>query len=125
MRIDWREAPFQLATEYEVAQKLYLAAKNKAASRRLSFDLGFDAVLDQVSHGICCKTGIPFEHVIRPYRGIDMPFRASLDRIDNTKGYSNENVQVVTKIYNTAKFHWNDDDVLRMAEGILTVNAYK
>ncbi len=119
-RVNWRTIRAPRLTPEQVAVKLYDAAKGKAASRKLDFALDFNDVLARVRFGRCEMTGIPFDMRQKPYSGMDLPYRASLDRIDNTRGYVTGNIHVVAKIYNTAKFMWNDEDVLYMAQMLVT-----
>lgn len=121
-RVNWRSIDSPMLTPEQVAVKLYDAAKGKAYSRGLEFDLRFNIVLGGVKVGRCAMSGIPFDMRLKP-RGVDFPFRASLDRIDNTLGYLDTNVQIVAKIYNSAKYIWNDEDVLKMAQGLME-NTY-
>lgn len=125
MRVDWRTITFKPITAHDVASRLYNAARNKAAGRKLDFDLKFNTVFRQVDRGYCMVTGIPFDMRDSPVHGIDLPFRPSLDRIDNTRGYFDNNVQVVVKMYNTAKYYWNDEDVLIMAKGLVSSQQYR
>ena len=119
MRMDWNDYEGEALTAEEVAVRLYDAARLKSKRRKLDFDLKFNDVLRQVAAGTCRVTGIPFDMRAKPARGCDLPFRASLDRIDNTRGYFRDNIQVVVKIYNHSKWTWNDEDVWLMAKGIL------
>lgn len=102
----------------EVAWKLYSSAKNGAPSRNKEFSLSYEDVLKLVKKGSCAMSGIPFDMNERPFRGREIPWRASLDRIDNNIGYTAENIQVVCKIYNTAKYIWTDEDVMRLAKAL-------
>ena len=118
-RKDWRQAKTRQLSVRDVAEKLYYSARKKASSRGLVFALDFEDVLHKVALGRCAVTGIPFDMRLKPSKWCDLPFRASLDRIDNTIGYVPTNVQVVCKIYNHAKWTWNDDDVLTMATALI------
>lgn len=118
-RVNWRSIKTPKLTPEQVAVKLYDAAKSKATGRKLEFELDFNDVLARVKAGRCEVTGIPFDTRQKPYGGLDFPFRASLDRIDNTEGYVTGNIQVVVKIFNTAKWVWNDEDVLEMARNLV------
>jgi hypothetical protein len=121
-RTDWRKAECRALDEEEVAWRLFQSARLKAKRRGLEFDLRFNDVLRQVKRGKCPVTGVPFDNRSKPLQGPDLPFRASLDRVDNTRGYFADNIMVVSKIFNHAKYNWNSDDVLKMARGI--VEAY-
>ena len=101
----------------ECAARLFMAAKNKAPARHKDFSLELDDVYERVLEGHCERTGIPFDMRAKMEGMGDsmLPWRASLDRIDNARGYHADNIQVTSKIYNTAKWAWSDKDVLRMA----------
>jgi hypothetical protein len=118
-RQNWRDIESPLLTAEQTAVKLYDGAKGKAKARNLEFNLQFNTVLGGVKAGRCAMTGIPFDMRQKPAGGADMPFRASLDRIDNTVGYLNTNIQIVVKMYNNAKWAWNDEDVIYFAEAIM------
>lgn len=94
----------------QVASRLFDAAKVKHQKRGLGFTLSFETVLAGVEAGACPLTGIEFDH----RQGQWLPWRASLDRLDNTKGYHDDNVAVVTKIVNNAKGPWALSDFDRM-----------
>jgi hypothetical protein len=118
-RHDWRDHVGHKIDHNECAWRLYDSAKNKAKSRGLEFTLRFNDVLNRVKLGKCEATGIPFDMREKPYYGTDLPFRASLDRRDNTKGYHADNIRVVCKIYNHSKWTWNEADVHRMARELI------
>ena len=130
MRNHWKTISTVPISPEQCAVKLWEAARAKASQRKLDFDLSFHTVLKGVLRGRCEVTGIPFDMRAKPHQGTDLPFRASLDRIDNRRGYHDDNVQVVVKIYNQAKFSWEDEDVLTMAVSLVShqvglVLAYK
>lgn len=119
-RTNWRGVKSHALTPEQVSVKLFDSAKLKAASRKLDFKLDFNDVYQRVKKGTCEVTGIPFDMRQKPYHGMDFPFRASLDRTDNTVGYLPGNIQVVCKIYNQCKFIWNEEDVMEMAYALIT-----
>ena len=47
------------------------------------------------------------------------PFRPSIDRVDNTKGYLKENCRIVCVIFNKAKSDYSETDVIKMAKGLV------
>lgn len=118
-RQNWRNVVADPLEPEEVAWRLYNSAKTKAKKRGLTFKLKYNDVLRPVLAGACQATGIPFDHRAKPATGVDLPFRASLDRIDNTVGYEPDNIQIVCCIYNRSKAMWNVDDVVTMAEAIM------
>jgi len=100
----------------EIAAMLWTNAKSKAPSRGKKFDLKLNDVRRLMNGGVCPNTGIPFD--LRKNNAA-LPFRASLDRVDNSIGYVRGNIQVTSKIWNTAKWTWEVEDVIRMAKGIM------
>ena len=119
MRRNWRHVKSYPLTDEEVAVRLYNSAKNKSANRGLEFTLEYEDVLRRVKGGKCEASGIPFDQRAKPYRGVDLPFRASLDRVDNARGYHTDNIMVVAKMYNTAKWMWNTEDLLLLARKLV------
>jgi len=45
-------------------------------------------------------------------------FCPSLDRVDSSKGYTKDNVQLVCRIYNTAKGNGTKEDVMKMVDAL-------
>ena len=58
--------------------------------------------------GKCAISGVPLQ-MISWSQSNKNPYRASLDRIDNDKGYVVGNVRLVTHWINNAKSTWSDD----------------
>ena len=52
-------------------------------------------------------------------RDAQNPWKASLDRIDSTRGYLKGNVRYVTVIANFCKQGFSDEDVLAFARGVV------
>lgn len=84
--------------------------KKGADAREINFTLTEEDVDRLLRSGVCARTGIVFEAA--------GDFAASIDRVDNTKGYTVNNVQAVCWIYNRAKGTSTDAAVLRMAEAL-------
>lgn len=124
MRTHWKTYEYRAIKPQEVAFRLYESARTKAQSRGLTFDLDFESIQRRVVSGRCEATGILFDFFAKDPGVPEIPFRASLDRLDNTEGYTNVNTKVVSKIYNTAKWSWGEDDVLRMAIALCRRNGY-
>jgi hypothetical protein len=58
--------------------------------------------------GLCESTGISF----KKEAGTRGPYTTTLDRIDNGKGYTEENTRVVIWAFNRAKGEWDEDVLL-------------
>lgn len=96
----------QQALQTKIARRLRDSRK-AAEARGLIFNLTGEHIEAAVADGVCQRTGIAFEP-----RG---DFAASMDRIDNTRGYAPDNVQIVCWAYNRAKNNSTDAAVLRMS----------
>ena len=96
------------------ASHLLRTSRSGARKRGLAFELDLSHVLGPISAGRCQATGIAFD--LDSSRG---PWRPSIDRKDNTIGYTPDNVQIVVYIYNVAKSHYTPADVLLLAKAIV------
>lgn len=81
-----------------------------------SVDFTKEEVVDIITHGKCAITGYPFRLGTTGSNKCKNPFNPSPDRIDNTKGYSKDNVQWVVFIYNTMRNSFDDVDVANFVE---------
>lgn len=103
---NWRQA--------NRAANLIFRAKKRAEAKGLDFDLKGHVkdLQDRIDRGFCELTGYPFDFTlddVTGYRRFDSP---SLDRIDNDRGYTYDNVRVVLSIVNYA-LNVYGEDVLR------------
>jgi hypothetical protein len=105
-------------TPEAVAQMLYNHARVKHQARGLSFNITLQQVFKQVECGVCPKTGLSF---MATEQSTLHPFRASLDRLDNTVGYEPGNILVVTKMWNQAKGFWPEEYLDQMVKGRMAV----
>jgi hypothetical protein len=96
------------------ANQLFENAKQRSRTAGLPITITRDWVAGALSSGRCAVTNIAFES-----RG---PFAASLDRIDPSQGYTEENVQVVCWIYNRAKNKDDHEAVLKLARALCQNN---
>ena len=110
---------------YAYASMLVSGAKARAKKRSLEFNLTVDWLLERLARGVCEVTGLPFVPSIGTgqQRSFLNPWAPSLDRIENSRGYTTDNVQVVVSIYNIAKGEHTDADVFRMAEALVRTHA--
>jgi hypothetical protein len=110
---------FRRGTPHGRAAVLLNVARQRAEKKGLEFSLTLDWLEPRIVAGVCEVTGLPFDLATQPTnKGPSIPFSPSLDRIDNSRGYSEDNVQVVVSVYNVAKGAWGHDAVVRMAESL-------
>ena len=96
-------------------------ARRRALQRGLAFELEQSWILDKLEKGICDVTGLPFTFKTQEEYGKEnncQPFSPTLDREFSEYGYTHENTRVVVAVYNYAKMHWTDEDVMVMVRAM-------
>lgn len=96
----------------DVKRNLYNRAKERARKRNIDFDLTID---DIVIPEKCPLLEVPF---IKGFRS-NKWYTYSIDRIDNSKGYTKDNVQVITYLANTMKSKASKEELLTFARNII------
>ncbi len=72
--------------------------------------------------GLCALSGLKLTRVRRTSKRIS-PYNISIDRIDNTKGYSKDNIQLVCSIINLMKNESTTKEFLNLCKAITNYNA--
>jgi hypothetical protein len=90
------------------AGALYQRARYRAEKKGLDFDLTVDWVEDALRAGTCQATGVPFDMSLGHVRNLYAP---SLDKVDPSGGYTQDNTKVVLYAYNAAKSTASDAEV--------------
>jgi hypothetical protein len=81
------------------------------------FDENF--LLEKIENGFCEITGIEFiipDEKSILYSHARSPWIPSLDRIDSSKPYTKDNVQMVIYMYNACKGKFSHEDVVRFCK---------
>ncbi len=97
------------------ASRLVAAAKSRALSKGLPFNLTVERVQAALDSGHCEATGIAFDLTVS--RGWNTP---SLDQIQAGAGYTLKNTRVVLFGFNTACGSWGESKVLLKADAIMS-----
>lgn len=106
----WRQEWYKLAP----AKRLLYAARKRAKEGNLDFDLEeSDIVIPEV----CPYLKIPLVNS-RP-RGDSRRDIASLDRIDPNKGYTKDNVEVISWLANTMKNNASPELLIEFAKEVM------
>lgn len=105
---------------WETLSKLLYRSKQRAQKKGLEFDLVMTDLVEMLDRqgGRCAVTGMAFDIKPHPKRGEKRPFCMSLDRIENSLGYTKGNVRITTVIANTALLNWREEDFLRMCRAV-------
>lgn len=107
-----------------IGRLLLKLAKARAKKRKLHFSLTLAWIQKKLDYGKCEQTGLPFSFT----RGINdalngrNPWFPSIDRINSSFGYNENNCQLVCCIYNLGKADWTDAEMLTMARAIVALN---
>jgi len=98
--------------------------KNSKFQDRPNLDLQYLKELWDSQNGICPYTGIKMEigKNITGYHSIRSPKKASLDRIDSTKGYIKGNVEFVCMAINYAKNSFTREEIKKFIKEIQESN---
>lgn len=87
-------------------------AKNRAKNKNLEFNLKLhDIVIPEK----CPIMDVKLEYIPHQYSD----YSPSVDRIDNTKGYTKDNIQIISSIANRMKWTATKEQLLQFAHGIL------
>lgn len=98
----------------KIEWKMHQRAKQRAKISNREFTL---SVEDIVIPDICPILGIPLE--VKKGRSGGKINSPALDRIDNSKGYTKENIQVISHLANMMKSQANKDQLIQFANWIL------
>jgi len=98
------------------AYELWNGARDRARRRDIEFTVPRAFVERALVIGRCQVTNLQFDLALKSKRcGALSP---SLDRIDQQKGYTEDNTQVVCWIYNRAKGDGTHEDVMMLMEAL-------
>lgn len=104
-----------------LVSKLLAGAKARAKVFEREFDLDSEWTVNHLEGLVCEATGMPLSLDIS--KGHQHTYnRPSIDRIDNDKGYTKDNCQIVSVIYNKAKSDGNHEHVMEMCECLMKRN---
>ena len=93
----------------------------KQARHRATYDYGgleFSITVEDVRK--CCGTYCPY--FATPFEALDKKRGYSLDRIDSTKGYTPDNIQVISRLANTMKNSATEEELIAFAKGVLALH---
>lgn len=106
---------------------LYYAAKTRAKNKNLDFTITKKWIKDKLLLGTCEATGFKFIYTMYGDLNKDTcnSYAPSLDRIDPTKGYTVDNVQVTILAFNKFKSDMVQHEVIAIAKAIIAYHISK
>lgn len=110
---------------YDVAKSAIDRAVYRAKRKNLQCDITAEWILDQIErqHFRCALTGIKFTALRKRGDGWQKnPYAPSPDRIDNRRGYTEDNVRIVLSAVNIALNEWGEDMLREIANGLIRTN---
>ena len=96
------------------AGKLITWVRARAGAKGLAFDLSREWAEAKLQAGTCEVTVRAFDFGLHQGARFN-PWGPSIDRIDSSKGYTQDNCRMVLWIYNMAKAEWVDSVVMEFA----------
>jgi hypothetical protein len=83
-------------------------------------DFNTDWIYKKIIEGYCEVTGIPFDltSITRISNHAKNPWVPSIDRIDSSKPYLKDNVQIVVFMYNVCKSEFTHEDVVKFCKAV-------
>jgi hypothetical protein len=101
------------------------SAKARAKAANLSFDIDLDYLLS-IATDYCPVDNLPFDWDRQLDQNKDLQLAVpSLDRIDSTQGYTQNNVRIIGCKWNTKKNNMNLDDLLLLVEYVRSATESK
>ena len=109
-------------TDIQIAQKLTAKYAN-ALKRGIHFNLSFKRMKQLCKQKTCFFTGIKFHEYIKPLEPgeTEHPYAMTIDRIDSSLGYTDDNVVACTNEFNKLKSNLSLQTIERMYKGVQKV----
>jgi len=99
-------------TDLEVAQRL-VRTNTSANSRNIEFSLSFKKLKSLLSTKRCY-----FTNNLLDFDNSEHPNYHSLDRLDSSKGYTDDNVVACGRLFNMRKSNLSPEEITLMYEGL-------
>lgn len=96
---------------------LWEGYRQRAAKKGVNLGISYEELLEMFKPMRCSVTGVDLNW---DFKGRERnPWAPSLDRRDNSKGYTRDNVRVVCLAYNIARSTWSDEVVKHWVDSML------
>ena len=108
--------PFKALLKNLIEKSKYRASKN---SMKFDLNISFIEKLWIKQNGKCALSGLEMTYIFGKGKQVN---NASLDRIDSSKGYIQENVQLVCRAVNVMKSDLSQDEFINYCKNISNLN---
>lgn len=119
---------YRQTTLEDTLKYLVVQTRSRAKKRGMEHDLTYEWVETKLREqkGLCARTGIPLKASRPDIGGLRRTHKdtASLDRVDSNKGYTQDNVEIVSYFYNSAKNKFTGEELEEMCKQILEKAGY-
>jgi hypothetical protein len=99
---------------------LFRTCKKRAEKKQWDFDLTKEWIKEKIENGHCELSGEKFNCDVGSFLTHFHPFTPSIDRIDSSKGYTQENCRIVLAAINMGIGEWGLDQYLSIAKKVIT-----
>jgi hypothetical protein len=99
-------------------------ARNRSKKKGLDFDLTDEYMLNLLKsqNNKCSATGLQLESSQANTKKYKSPYTVSLDRIDSSKGYTKDNIQIVCVMFNEMKNIYSIEQVTLLCKSYILHN---
>lgn len=109
---------FKEAHQHRVKERMFIPVATYSKWKHNALDRGFEWAMSYEKlealylkqNGLCHYTKVPMLTGRRVHKIAHKPTSLSLDRLDATKGYTDDNVVLCCRAINLAKNHWSADE---------------
>ena len=100
--------------EYSIFRFHLKGIKSRSKKKNVEYSITLEDLKDlwEQQNGLCAVTKLKLVTKFRNDKRLDTPYQASVDRIDNFKGYTKDNCRWVCLMFNYARNTFSDDQVL-------------
>jgi hypothetical protein len=101
--------------EYSIFRYHLRNMRQRCQDKNIEFSITLDDLKDlwEKQNGFCAVTKLELTAKVYKDKRLNDPYQASPDRIDNSKGYTKDNVRWVCLMFNYARNTFSDDQVLQ------------
>lgn len=106
-------------------KRIIVAIKASAKEKGVDFSVSDKWVKLRLQRGICEATGLPIRSKAGSKSGVRDFFSPSIDRIDNSQGYVESNIRMVSWGHNLSKNKYSEREVNALALSVILSNVPK